>query len=191
MQNELSDQELIASVLSGRQEDFAELVLRHHDRVMGLCLSMLRDRSLAEDAAQETFLKAYRSLEDFQGGASFSTWLYRIASNHCLDLARKAARKAEDSLDALLEAEGDRVHALLTEPDKAQGEEARDLVARVLERLSPEYRLILTLREVQGLDYKELMAALDCTMDSVKARLRRARESFLEKLRHISEAEGV
>jgi len=190
MDDKASDQDLIRSVLSGRQEDYAELVRRHHAKVMGLCLSMLGPAQ-AEDAAQEVFLKAYGSLSEFHGEAAFSTWLYRIASNQCLDMTRRAARKAEDSLDTLLEAEGDRIQALLAEPDKAQGEEARDLVGRVLALLPPEYRLILTLREVQGLDYKELMEALDCSMDSVKARLRRARQSFLEKLRHFSKLEDV
>ena len=91
-----TDQELIAGVLAGEQDGYAELVRRHHARVMGVCLSMLGDAASAEDAAQDCFLKAYRSLADFQGQAAFGTWLYRIAANRCLDLLRRRARRRRD-----------------------------------------------------------------------------------------------
>lgn len=189
--NDPSDRELIGRVLSGRRDDFAELIRRHHARVLGLCASMLGDESLAEDAAQEAFLKAYASLGDFRSDSSFSTWLYRIAANRCLDLRRRNSRRPAESLDALVEQESPRLRRLLGDTVGGAAAEDADLVRRVLDALPEDYRLILTLREVQGLDYKELMAALGCSMDAVKARLRRARLTFQEKLRHILEADGV
>lgn len=185
------DRELIGRVLSGRRDDFAGLVRRHHAAVLGLCVSMLGDEALADDAAQETFLKAYASLSEYRGDSSFSTWLYRIAANRCLDLRRQRSRRPAESLDALVEEESPRLRRLLSEQEGGKSAEDADLVRRVLDALPEDYRLILTLREVQGLDYKELTQALDCSMDAVKARLRRARLDFQEKLRHILGAAGV
>lgn len=187
----VSDNELIESVLSGGQDDYAELVRRHHARVAALCVSML-GRSAAEDAAQEVFLKAYARLRDFRRDSAFSTWLYRIASNHCLDALRAEARRKSESLDGLVEREGPGLQRLLADPgDAPRSFEDSELVRDVLSRLPDDYRLILTLREMEGLEYKELMEALDCSMDSVKAKLQRARRKFREVLRHILPKENV
>lgn len=186
-----TDNELIDGVLGGAQGDYAELVRRHHARVHGLCASMV-GASAADDAAQEVFLKAYGRLKDFRRDSSFSTWLYRVASNHCLDLLRREARRRSESLEALTEREGARLQALLAEPTSAERSlEDAELVRAVLARLPEDYRVILTLRELEGLEYTELMAALDCSMDSVKAKLQRARRSFREALRHILPPERV
>lgn len=193
MDSERSDAELIELVLAGGQEAYADLVRRHHPRVFGLCLSMLGDRAQAEDAAQDVFLKAYRRLSDFRGDAALSTWLYRVAANRCLDLLRRSARRREESWEAFVEREGDGLRRLLAEPaaESPLVSEDADLVRRVLSRLPDDYRLILTLREIEGLDYRELTRALDCSMDSVKAKLRRARGKFREILGHIEPDENV
>lgn len=187
----ITDDELIESVLSGRQEDFAELVRRHHARIFALCASML-GASAADDAAQEVFLKAHARLKDFRRDSAFSTWLYRVASNHCLDLLRREARRKTDSLEALTERDGATLQRLLLDPsDRTRSLEEADLVRAVLARLPEDYRLILTLRELEGLEYKEIMAALDCSLDSVKAKLQRARRQFREILGHILPPEDV
>jgi len=181
-----SDLDLVAGARAGRRDDFAELVRRHHPAILGLCVSMLGDREEADDAAQEAFLKAYRSLGRFQGDSAFSTWVYRIASNHCLDRLRKRAREKSDSLEALLEAGGDAAEAALGQaPSGAQALEDAELVERALSALPPDYRLILVLRETQGLDYRELTQALDCSLDAVKTRLKRARRQLEQNLRHL------
>ncbi len=185
------DEELIGQARSGDDRAYAELIRRNHAKIFGLCVSMLHNTTMAEDAAQEVFLKAYQSLDRFKGQSAFSTWLYRVASNHCLDLLRKSARRPAESLEAILETEGDRVSRLLRAPDEERRAEDADLVRRVLASLPPDYRLILTLREAQGLSYEEIMAVMDCSLDSVKARLRRAREAALEGLRHFSGGGGV
>jgi RNA polymerase sigma-70 factor, ECF subfamily len=187
----INDNELIERVLAGNQEDFAELIRRHHARVLGLCASMLGP-SAADDAAQEVFLKAYSRLRDFRRDSAFSTWLYRVASNHCLDELRRDARRRTESLEALTEREAPGLQRLLAEPgDAARSLEDAELVRSVLDRLPEDYRVILTLRELEGLEYKELTAALDCSMDSVKAKLQRARRSFRDALRHILPAGSV
>lgn len=187
----ISDNELIESVLAGNQDDYAELVRRHHARVFTLCVSML-GASAADDAAQEVFLKAFDRLKDFRRDSQLSTWLYRVASNHCLDLLRKEGRRKSESLEDLTEREGSRLQKLLVDPSDAQRSlEDTELVRAVLAKLPEDYRLILVLREMEGLEYKELMETLDCSMDSVKAKLQRARKQFKETLRHILPAESV
>ena len=188
----MNDNELVSQVLCGEKDAYAELLRRHHAWVIGLCRSTLNDQGLAEDAAQEIFLKTYRALAQFKRSSSFSTWLYRIASNHCLDLLRRRARQKTQSLDELAQREGENLHRLLTSPEnQARSQEDADLVRRILDSLSPEYRLILTLREMQGLSYQELAETLGCSIDAVKARLQRARGDFKDRLRHFSECLSV
>jgi RNA polymerase sigma-70 factor (ECF subfamily) len=181
----ITDNELIERVLAGNRDDYAELVRRHHPRVLGLCRSLLGDEALAEDAAQETFLKGYQRLKDFRGDAAFSTWLYRVAVNLCRDERRRRARRRSESLDAWTDDERERLRELPSGPDEDARREDADLAAKALAGLPEDYRRILILREVEGLEYKELMETLDCSMDSVKAKLRRARESLREALGHI------
>ncbi len=181
------DSTIIARVRSGDRQAYGGLVERHQGKVYGLTLSLLQNPADAEDAAQETFIKAFRSLERFEGGSAFSTWLFRIASNHCLDLLRAKRRRKAESLDELVERHGDKLHALLeAAPASERGPEDLLLIDQVLSTLPPEYRTILTLRETQGLSYEEISKSMDCSLDSVKARLRRARGLLQEKLRPAS-----
>ena len=147
---------------------------------------------LAEDAAQEIFFKAYQALKSFRGQSAFSTWLYRIASNHCLDLLRKRQRERTESWEALIEESGEQFHELLTaSPDPKTTLANTELVQRALAQLSPDYQLILTLRETEGLSYEELAEALHCSLDAIKARLRRARQELLERVRHFWGSDSV
>lgn len=187
-----TDEQLIERVREGDQDAFAELVRRHHPKVLALCVSMLHDRAASDDAAQEVFLKAYAHLDDFRGDARFSTWLYRVATNKCLDARRAESRRRSDSLEAMTEGEDEKLRWLLADPrDRLHFTEEADLVRRVLDRLPEDHRVILTLREMEGLEYKELAETLECTVDAVKARLQRARRGFRETMRHICPPEGV
>lgn len=191
MEERIDDLALIARVNAGDVDAYADLVRRHHPGVMSLCAAMLSDRTAAEDVAQETFMKAYASLKNFRGDASFSTWLYRIASNTCLDEKRKISRTRTQSLDALLEDDGEALQRLLSAPGPERSLQDAQLVEQVLSCLPDTYRLILTLRELNGLNYEEIAQAMGCTVDSVKARLQRARKEFLDRLRHFTTPENV
>ena len=179
------DAELARLAAGGDGGAFAELVRRHAPRVRALCAATLGGPGEAEDAAQEAFLKAHRALSRFSGDASFGTWLHRIAVNHCLDLLRAAGRRRTDSLEALLEADSAALGRALSEPSPAHGLEDRDAVERLLARLPPEQRLALTLREAEGMTYEEIAKAMSCSLDSVKARIRRARAELVELSRHF------
>ncbi|UPT72796.1 MAG: sigma-70 family RNA polymerase sigma factor [Elusimicrobiota bacterium] len=185
------DEDLARRAAGGDDAAFAELVRRHAPRVRALCEATLGGPAEADDAAQETFLKAHRSLGRFDGRSAFATWLHRIAVNHCLDVLRAASRRRSESLDALLEADGAALGLALSEESPAKALEARDTAERLLARLNPEQRLALTLRETEGLSYEEIADAMSCSLDSVKARLRRARAELLEAARHFSDVRDV
>ena len=183
----INDQQIVQLVQSGHQEAFADLIRQYHKKVMGYCLSMLSNHTDAEEAAQDIFVKAFRSLDRFKGNSSFSTWLYRITANHCLDILRKRNRRKTVSLEALLDQEGDHIQRLFsTGPTAAFRMEDRQLVEQILSTLSGDYRTILTLREVDGLEYQEIAGILGCSLDAVKGRLARARRALQANLQHFS-----
>ena len=178
------DLSLVRKAKAGSREAFEELVRRHHPRIVRLAAALLADPEEARDAAQETFLKAFRFLVKFKEDSAFGTWLYRIASNHCLDLIR--ALRPNQSWDELLEKDGDRLEKALRGPGTDSDPlENRDLLARALGALSPEYAIVLTLRETEGLSYEEIAQATDSSLDCVKARLKRARKELEERLRPL------
>jgi RNA polymerase sigma-70 factor (ECF subfamily) len=185
-----SNDELVKAAQQGDSDAFGELVDRHYARVVGLCAQLLKSRSDVDDAVQEAFLKAHRFLGDFHGEAQFSTWLYRITLNHCRDLLRKAARRRTVSLDALVEALGDRLRELREPAGKTESSEYAAMVQMVLSRLPEDYREVLALRR-DGASYVEIAQAMDCSVDSVRARLRRARRALSDNLRHLDTPDDV
>lgn len=106
-----SDDKLIKPVLEGDHEAFAGLISRHQLKVIGFCFSMLGNEQMAEDAAQEIFVKAFVSLPHFRGRSSFSTWLYRIAYNHCCNIRIKSARSRQESMDSMSEVTRENAYA--------------------------------------------------------------------------------
>jgi RNA polymerase sigma-70 factor, ECF subfamily len=188
----LTDLEIIEDVRSGNSDSFAELVRRYQVKVISLCASLLPPHMLPADAAQDIFVKAYNALDSFRGEASFSTWLYRVAANHCRDLLRKNMREHAESLDSLLEREGDRASRLFQNPpDTLRTTEDKIFIEKMLVSIPAQYREVLILRESQGLNYHEISIVLDCSVDAVKSRLRRARKELLEKARHFHPARNV
>jgi RNA polymerase sigma-70 factor (ECF subfamily) len=188
----MGDAELIEAVRNGDSRAFAPLVRNYEARIRRLCYSYLLEMSEADDAAQDVFIKAYEGLAQFRENVSFVAWLSRIATNHCLDLLRKRSRRKTDSLDALIDAKGDPTVA--PEPDLARDQEAasnQQIAKKVLEQLPPNYREVLVLRELDGLSYEEIAQVLNCSLDAVKARLKRARAELQEKARHYFPNESL
>jgi RNA polymerase sigma-70 factor (ECF subfamily) len=179
----------VALARAGDREAFADLVRAHHIKVLGLCRSYLGDLASAEDAAQESFVKAFVSLKKYRGDSAFGTWLYRIAANHCKDVLRGARRRKTDSLDALLD---DR-HTDITDGGAAPSRDAedKDLARRLLNGLSDDHRTVLSLREISGLSYGEIAGALNISLDAVKSRLKRARQEAIELSRHFLKSPTV
>ncbi|MCB4756950.1 MAG: RNA polymerase sigma factor [Elusimicrobia bacterium] len=184
----MEDFEIINEILSGNQDAYGILVRRYHLKVMGFCLSILKNRTESDDAAQEIFLKAFKGLASFQGESAFSTWLYRIAYNHCMNVQKSRQRHRLESLDALLErGNGEIGEDRIT--SASLGEES-DLVQKALFSLPEDYRAVLNLR-LRGLNYKEISLALNISLDTVKARLKRSRQSLREKFGHFLSNQNV
>ena len=188
----ITDQKIIELIRDGQTEAYGDLIRQYHKKVVGYCLSMLSNTTEAEEAAQDIFVKAYNALGKFQGNSSFSTWLNRITANHCLDLLRKRNRRKTISWDGLVEQEGEQIHRLFATAHTGESQvENRELIDKILSTLPADYRTILTLREVDGLEYQEIASAMDCTLDAVKGRLARARKLLQANLRHFMTPDGV
>jgi RNA polymerase sigma-70 factor (ECF subfamily) len=188
----ITDQQILQLVQAGHKEAYGDLIRQYHKKVMGYCLSMLNNHTEAEEAAQDIFVKAYQSLDKFKGNSSFSTWLYRITTNHCLDILRKRNRRKTVSLDALVEQSGDRINGMFaSDENAAAGVENRQMAHKILSTLPEDYRAILTLREAQGLEYQEIADTLECSLDAVKGRLARARKQLQENLKTFLNPKGV
>ncbi len=150
----------------------------HGARIQRVSLGLLGDRQEAEDAVQDVFLKVRERAGQFRGSARLSTWLHRIAVNHCLNLLEKRrVRAAVGHLDH----ETNRVADLTPGPfDAAATKDARRAVLERLERLSDEHRTVIVLREIDGLAYEEIAAVLQVPVGTVMSRLGRARERWIE-----------
>jgi RNA polymerase sigma-70 factor (ECF subfamily) len=182
MNDVMEERRIVRDVLSGNRESFALLVRAHEGLVRSLCLSILRNSAEADDAAQEVFVKAFKSLGSFRSDASFSSWMYRIAYRHCVDVIRSGRRRRTEALDAM---DVDQFR------ERTSSTDDRLDVRRALELLSPDERMVLTLREVQGLTYEEISEVLEVSLDGVKGRLKRARRSLQEKARHLFQVSNV
>ena len=173
------ENEIIRSVLRGNVNDFEKLVTAYEKNVYNIALRMVGDPEDAADMTQETFIKAYRALSSFRGDSKFSSWLYRIASNVCLDFLRSRSRHPQVSLSTVDE-DG---QAPVELPDMRQNPEEQlmkklgmEAVRRGLEQLPEQQRQILVLRELGGLSYAELAQTLGLEEGTVKSRIFRARK---------------
>jgi RNA polymerase sigma factor (sigma-70 family) len=176
----ISDGDLIARVLAGDDRNaFAELVRRYQSDVRSLCRRLAPDWPAADDLAQETFLRAYRGLGRYRGGAKFSTWLYRIAYNLFLSEQRR-----KQSVLGKLTAAAFGSSEEQAPPDRS--DERQDL-ERALSALRPEERVALVLTYARDVSHEEAAAILECPLGTLKTHVARAKE----KLRRLlSEAEG-
>ena len=186
------DRALVDRARAGDIEAFEMLVRRYQGWVFSLAVRMLGERAEAEDMAQEIFLKAYRGLKRFKGASRFSTWLYTIASHHCLNHLEARRRRplpcsrvgdrsdhAEEDPPAVVDRLADpapRADVLLERTDLAR------IIQAELATLTPEHRVVLVLRDIQGLSYDEISRMLDLELGTVRSRLHRARMEMKTRL---------
>jgi RNA polymerase sigma-70 factor, ECF subfamily len=170
----MTDEEIVSHVQKGDTRLYAELVRRHQDAVYGMALRFSGSRPDAEDLSQEAFLKAYRGLAGFRGNARFTTWLYRIAYNLCIDWQRKNRRP--DRRAAPLDAAEEMADGRPGHGEALAVEEERDSVRRVLEALPEKYRSVVMMLYYQKLSYEQIAAVLEVPLKTVETRLYRARK---------------
>lgn len=181
------ENQLIERAQSGELEAFNELVLTYQDRVYQQAFWMLQEEDSANDAAQETFVKAYRKFHTFRHGKSFRAWLLRIASNHCLDMIRAAKRHPEQPLEPT-GPDGETLEPYWIKdfadtPEQAVEKiELERRIATAIQHLSPEYRTTVILVDLQELDYAEASVILKVPLGTIKSRLSRARHQLRKAL---------
>ena len=181
------DRALVEAVLAGDATAYRGLVERYQRRVYALIVGMVRDREEARDLTQEAFIKAYRNLERFRLESSFYTWLYRIAMNLAIDHLRKHKKRRASEFDdgfASKGLDGELHHGhVANNPGKEL--ERKQLSGRILDaldKLSPEHKRIILLREVEGLSYKEIAETLEIAEGTVMSRLFYARKKLQKQL---------
>jgi RNA polymerase sigma-70 factor (ECF subfamily) len=185
--NEYDDAELLQRIRDGATDEFAELVRRHQARIFGILHRYERDAQRLEDLAQETFLKAWRALGQFDGRAPFEHWISRIAVHTALDHLRREKRHkneigfpdlGEDALDWLRSPE---------EKNELAARDAAEVLHRALDQLAPADRVVITMQELEGRSVKEIAAVLGVSGIAVRVRAVRARAKLKHALERLSE----
>lgn len=176
----MKEELLLEKARQGDQEAFGELVRLYEKKVYALTLRMCKNPDDAAEAAQEAFLAAWQGLKFFRGEASFSTWLYRLASNACVDLLRKEQRHRAVSGPSLNDEDTymDIADDAATPQELAERSELREQIEEGLQSLSPEHREVLILRELHQLSYDEIAQTLDLDTGTVKSRISRGRKAL-------------
>jgi RNA polymerase sigma-70 factor (ECF subfamily) len=189
---EESDLVLVKRVQRGDKTAFDLLVRKYQHKVVKLVLRYVRNPAEAEDIAQEAFIKAYRALPQFRGDSAFYTWMYRIAINTAKNsLASRDRSPIRYDLDLNDPEESHSVQAKLQDPDTPEGmaltEEIRQIVNSAIDALPEELKTAIVLRELDGLSYEEISAAMECPVGTVRSRIFRAREAIDKRLREVFE----
>lgn len=188
------DLELVQRVQGGDPRAFDLLVRKYQHRIAHVIARYVADPSAVDDVAQETFIKAYRSLASFRGESAFYTWLYRIAintaKNHLVSAARLVPSQGVDATDAEQYDDG----ALLRDMDTPERElltsEMQRTIDRTIESLPADLRDAVTLRELEGLSYTDIATAMGCPIGTVRSRIFRARAAIEEAIAPLLDERG-
>lgn len=192
-----ADHELVTRFRNGDRKAFDEIVLRYQHRVYSLCYRWLGEPEAAEEVAQDVFLAVFRSLDAFRGESSLSTWIFKVAVNHCRNRRLYRMRRAHGRHDPIDTKPDDDSPMLEVADETAHSDagslrrEARDLVQQALEGLDDDHRQILILRDVEDLDYEEIADILDIPRGTVKSRLHRARMELATRIARKARPEDL
>ncbi len=183
------DLDLITACQAGDTAAFETLVSRHRGKVFAMVQNMIKNEADAWDLSQEVFIKVWKALPRFEARAQFSTWLYRITHNVVYDWLRKRKIDSVGELDDNLLHQGNIAAGAITTPkgsarpdDAMNNRELGERIRAAMDTLSPEHRETILLREVQGYDYKEIAASMDCSLGTVMSRLYYARKKLQQLL---------
>jgi RNA polymerase sigma-70 factor (ECF subfamily) len=172
----MTDEALVIQIQQGQQAVFRELMQRWQHRIFTFCVRNLGERPLAEEAAQEIFIKVYRNIQSFRNEAKFSTWIYRIAHNHCINVNARHHRRQRHQHTSL-----DDMEHTLSAPEPTNHLEHQDLQASIqaaLDRLPEEYKSLLILRDIQDCTYEEIAEITQLNLGTIKSRIHRARKAI-------------
>jgi RNA polymerase sigma-70 factor (ECF subfamily) len=188
----MDESALIESAQRGDLDSFNTLILHYQDAVFHTALRILGDEDPAEDAAQEAFISAFRSLSSFRGG-SFKAWLMRTVTNACYDELRRQKRRPTTPLEPESN-EGEEIDSprwladpKMTPAEQLEADELEHAIQHCLNALPSDFRTVVVLADIQGMDYGEVATAVRVPLGTIKSRLARARLRFRECLRGFEE----
>ena len=189
------DRQLVERAQRGDKHAFELLVSKYQRKLSRLLSRFVKDQTEVEDVAQEAFVKAYRALPSFRGDSAFYTWLYRIgintAKNYLVALGRRAPTVTDfDAQEAEEFDGGDKLRDMNTPESLLMSKQIANTVNDAMEQLPDELRAAIQLREIEGLSYEEIAAAMDCPIGTVRSRIFRAREAIAERLRPLLDTQG-
>ncbi|MCP4683354.1 MAG: RNA polymerase sigma factor [Desulfobacterales bacterium] len=185
--------DLIKAFQKGNRSAFDRLVLNHQEKIFNLCYWFLQDYEEASDMAQDAFIKAFRSLKKFRFQSAFSTWLYRIAANTCKNRLKSSEyRHKKKSISLSNPGGNEETNRLMEIKDrspspgqKLEAKERRILIRKGIDSLAPKRRVLLVLRDIQGLSYEEISQITSLNPGTVKSGLSRARLDLQNKMRGV------
>jgi RNA polymerase sigma-70 factor (ECF subfamily) len=181
-----NDEALVTEAQSGSMKAFEALVVRYRGRIYGMTMNMLGHEADARDITQEVFIKAWRNLPNFERRSQFFTWLCRIANNAVIDLIRKkkiSGAEFNDELGSVPAAGAPTAPRHTPAPDRAMvNQEIGVRIREALDKLSPEHRAVILLKEIEGLSYQEIADTVGCAIGTVMSRLFNARKRLQEML---------
>lgn len=178
----MKEEKLIARAVKGDAAAFNELLAGHEKKMYAVCLRMCANHEDAQDCLQEAMLRVYRSISGFKGQSAFSTWLYRVTMNTCLDELRRRKGKVTTSLDGLLDSGWSPSDEEDTPEKHAIGAEQRRAVQAMIAELPEDMRAAVVLRDIQGYSYEEISRMLEINVGTIKSRISRGREKLREKI---------
>ena len=172
-----SEKSLINLVKKGDKKAYEVLVLQYQDRLVFSVYKFLKDYELAQDIAQEAFVKAFKNIEKFRGDSSFYTWIYRIAINTAKNLLSSKARSSEVYDDEIMELKLSESAVTTENPENIlEAEELRSKMMDAIQNLPDDIRTTLSLREFDGLSYEEIAKVQNCPIGTVRSRIHKGRE---------------
>ena len=184
-----TDEELVGLVIAGQGEVFARLYERYYLRAYRLAYGMTGQREAAEDLTQEIFLRTYQKLRQFKGESRFATWFYRLTTNHCLRHRQRARKNREEAVEDLEQALPPHLPQLGSGKREAEAallqQQTQTLIHKALLSLKPELRMVVVLRNLEGLSYEEIAERLNCSVGTVGTWLHRAHKLLAQKLANL------
>ena len=184
MVNNLTDEQLVEQAVNENSEAFGEIVKRWERKIFALCFGMLAREDEARDAAQETFISAYRNLKNFRGDAKVSSWLHRIAVNQCLTVKRRAKTRSESFLDDETNAE-EKVFVAPSRLSPARTTEQNErlkIIRQAVVSLPADLRQVVVMKEFEEMTFQEISDALELPLSTIKSRLYTALKQLRMKL---------
>lgn len=191
---QIEDRDLAALAAQGRERAYRELLSRYERPVFSLVFRMVRDRNVAEDLAQEAFIRAFNAIDSYNPSYKFSNWILKIANNHTIDFLRKrrldtisihgsphaTSSEEEQRTSLVLESSSERPDAFV------ENKELGNEIEAAIGRLRPEYRTVVLLRHIEGYSYDEIAETMELPLGTVKTYLHRARNELKDHLGHLA-----